>query len=85
VLLKWPVSIEDAFLSAKTTEADEGGKFHFAGLAPGEYRILAVMPETAELLDEPHELERLLSGAETVTLSASVTQNQTLRVTDPGR
>jgi hypothetical protein len=85
VLLKWPVSSEDVFLSAKTTEADEGGKFQFAGLAPGEYRILAVMPETAETLDEPHVLERLLSGAEPVTLSPSVAQNQTLRVTDPGR
>lgn len=85
VLLKWPVSVEDVFLSAKTTEAEEGGQFHFAGLAPGEYRILAVRPETSESLDEPHVLERLLSGAETLTLSASVTQNQTLKVTDPGR
>jgi hypothetical protein len=85
VLLKWPVSIEDVFLSAKRAEADDDGKFLFAGLAPGEYRILAVMAETADLLDEPHVLERLLSGAETVTLSASDAQNQTLRVTDPGR
>src|SRR6185295_8560639 len=44
VLLKWPVSSEDVFLSAKTTEADERGKFQFAGLAPGEYRILALIP-----------------------------------------
>ncbi len=50
--------------------------------APGEYRILAVIPETAEILDERHVLERLLNGAERVTVSAGASQNQPVRVTD---
>lgn len=81
VLLKWPVSSEDVFLSAKDTNADEDGRFQFAGLAPGEYRILAVRSEASEKLDEPHALERLLAGAERITLNAGAAQKQTLQVT----
>jgi hypothetical protein len=85
ILLKWPVSIEDVFPSVRSTAADEDGRFQFAGLAPGEYRLLAVAQERAENLDEPHVLEQLLSAANRITLTAGATQNQTLRVTDPGR
>src|SRR5262245_16628436 len=73
------------FLSVRSIVADEDGKFQFVGLAPGEYRILAVAPEVAEKLDEPHVLEQLLSAADRVTLTAGVAENQALRVTDPGR
>jgi hypothetical protein len=40
-------------LSAKKADGDEKGRYQFAGLAAGEYRILAVSPTTAEKLDEP--------------------------------
>jgi len=84
VLVKWPLSNEDVFLSLRSTAADDDGKFQFAGLAPGEYRILAVVPESVEKLDEPHVLEQLLSRADRVTLTAGVTENLALRVTDTG-
>jgi len=85
ILMKWPVSNEDMFLSLRSIAADEDGKFQFAGLAPGEYRMLAVVPESIEQLDEPHVLEQLLSSADRVTLTAGATENRTLRVIDPER
>ena len=85
VLIRWPASLEDVFLSAKISDGDEAGRFQFAGLAPGDYRILAVSPVTAEKLDEPRVLERLLNLAERVTLTAGASQNLSLKATDPSR
>jgi len=85
ILLKWPVSNEDVFLSVRSASADDDGKFQFAGLAAGEYRILAIAQESAEKLDEPRVLEQLLSAADRLTLTAGVAQNLTLSVTDAGR
>jgi len=85
VLVRWPVSREDVYLSAKNVDGDGEGRFQFAGLAPGEYRILAVAPENLGKLDQPRILERLLSGAERVTLTGGGSQNLTLKLTDPAR
>jgi hypothetical protein len=85
VLIRWPASPQDVFLSAKIITADDGGRFHFTGLAPGEYRILAVSPVAADKLDEPHVLERLLNNAERVELSPGGSQTLTLKVTVPPR
>jgi protocatechuate 3,4-dioxygenase beta subunit len=85
VLIRWPASSEDVFLSAKSVDGDEGGRFQFAGLAPGEYRILAVAPEATDKLDEPHVLERLLGRAERITLTPGGSVNLSLKLTDPSR
>jgi protocatechuate 3,4-dioxygenase beta subunit len=85
VLIRWPASPQDVFLSAKMITADDGGRFHFIGLAPGEYRILAVSPAAAGKLDEPHVLERLLNNAGHFELSPGGSQTLTLKVTAPAR
>ena len=85
VLIRWPAPPGDVFLSAKIIDGGDGGQFQYTGLAPGEYRILAVSPDTADKLDEPHVLERLLSSAERVELTAGGSQTLALKVTDPSR
>jgi hypothetical protein len=85
VLIRWPASPQDVFLSAKMITADDGGRFHFIGLAPGEYRILAVSPAAAGKLDDPHVLERLLNNAKHFELSPGGSQTLTLKVTAPAR
>jgi Carboxypeptidase regulatory-like domain len=85
VLLKWPVSREDIYLSANITEADDVGRFQFSALSPGDYRILAVPPESVDKLDVPRTLEALLRSAERVELSAGGNQIVSLKPTDPNR
>jgi hypothetical protein len=85
VMVRWPASTEDVFSSTKNATGDEDGKFQFAGLAPGEYRVLAFSEAVKDKLDEPHVLERLLSGAEKVTLERGGFQNVALKLTNPTR
>jgi protocatechuate 3,4-dioxygenase beta subunit len=83
VLAKWPFTAEDLFESVKHTTGGDDGSFRFAGLAPGEYRIVAVPPETKDKLDEPGVLERLFAGAAKITLDRGDFQNVPLKPTDP--
>jgi hypothetical protein len=85
VLIRWPVSTEDVFRSVKTADGDDDGRFQFSGLAPREYRVLAVAPEMIEKLDEPRVLSRLLGSAERVELTPGGSQTLTLKVTNPAR
>lgn len=85
VLVRWPAATEDVFRSTKNATGDEDGKFQFAGLAPGEYRVLAFSQAVKDKLDEPHVLERLLSGAEKVTVERGGFQYVALKLTDPTR
>jgi hypothetical protein len=82
VLVRWPVSLEDVFLSARDTDADDAGRFQFSGLPPGDYRILAIAPDAVDKLDEPHVLERLLPRAEKVSLTGGASQNLQLKLTN---
>jgi len=85
VLVTWPPFPQNVFLSVQKATADEKGAFHFTGLGPGEYRLLAVAPESAQKLDEPRVLERLLGSAERVTLTPASSQNVSLKAVDPYR
>ena len=82
VLVRWPASPENIFLATKRTTGDDNGQFRFTGLAPGDYRILAVSPETVPHLDEPGVLFRILSGADTVNVDRGASQNLPLKLTD---
>ena len=82
VLVRWPSSPENIFLATKRTTGDDNGQFSFAGLAPGEYRVLAVSPQLVPRLDEPGALFRMLSGADTVNVERGATQNAVLKLTD---
>jgi hypothetical protein len=70
VLTEWPLSSTAALWPVLSAIGDEDGKYQFAGLAPGEYRILAVSPAVREELDKPNVLQRLLMNAKAITLGA---------------
>ncbi|MCL5745410.1 MAG: carboxypeptidase-like regulatory domain-containing protein, partial [Acidobacteria bacterium] len=83
VLVRWPPSGLDLFSSVLTTAGSEKGQFQFPGLAPGEYRILAVSAEAKGRLERPSVLERLLASAEKLSLNERAVQNLTLKLTEP--
>ena len=78
ILMKWPISspvssIESFELYVRgAIDTDEQGQFRLDGLAPGEYRVLA-LPEMSlgpRTNVTPHLLTRMLSRAEKVTARA---------------
>lgn len=82
-IAKWP-SLEDI---GRPVTGDNDGQFHIAGLAPGEYRVLAV--QSAALPDgqqiSAQMLSRLWSSAEKVTLDRGGSQSVALKFSDPLR
>jgi hypothetical protein len=63
-----------------TARGDDAGRFRIAGLAPGEYRVLALRsldPSTSNAA-----LERAWSAAKKIEVGPSGLQNVTLEVTD---
>jgi hypothetical protein len=82
VLIPWPLSSPEALWPVLEATGDEDGKFQFRGLAPGEYRILAVSPAAQEKLSEPNILNRLLVNAKAITLGASAFQTVPLELTE---
>jgi len=82
VLVKWPSSPENIFLATKHTTGDDHGQFRFAGLAPGEYRVLAVPQQIVPRLEEPGVLFRILAGADTVNVDRGASKNLALKLTD---
>jgi hypothetical protein len=82
VLIPWPQSSPEALWPVLEATGDEDGKFQFRGLAPGDYRILAVSPAVQEKLSEPNILNRLLVNAKTITLGASAFQTVPLELTE---
>ena len=75
--VKWPMS-SDAPFSTVSAMADEQGRFQIGGLAPGEYRILAVT--TGDLAQmQPDTVNR----AEKVTLERGGSQTVSLKIVDP--
>lgn len=85
VAAKWPLTSDMLSLATRNAAGDEGGKFTIGGLSPGEYRIVAVPLAAKEKLTEPGVLDRLLAGAERVTLDVGALQSVQLKLTDPLR
>lgn len=77
VLVRWPANTLDPYFSEISTTGDDNGRFQFSGLAPGEYRLFAVLGSAKYRLEEPHVLDRLLGDAAKVTLSERNAQNVT--------
>jgi hypothetical protein len=55
--------------------ADKDGRFQFAGLAPGEYRVVAVSSVSVQLSDA--------ARAETITIERGSIRNVTVKLSDP--
>jgi hypothetical protein len=91
ILAKWPAVLdEDGTFPFTRSEAtgDRQGRFQIGGLAPGEYRALALSPSAgiaSFILSRPgmDALMRALASAEKVTLSPGGTQDVSLKVTEP--
>ncbi len=66
---------------AASARGDDAGRFRLAGLAPGEYRVVALRS-----LDQPPSetaLEAALSAAKKIEVGLNGLQNVTLEVTEP--
>ena len=85
LIVEWPLPAELGFASQQGDVGDEDGQFRIAGLAPGEYRAVAVSQANRDRLDEPGVLPRILRGAETIKLTRGSVQTVTLKLTDPAR
>ena len=88
--VKWPLSPTDSLLpmllgaSVHTTPVDDQGRFRVSGLAPGEYRVVALTEDVATRTNLD-SLIRLLSRAEKVNVDRGGSQNISLELADPSR
>ncbi len=82
VIVPWPLASPSALWPVVSTTGDEDGKFGFTGLAPGEYRVLAISQAEKGRIDEPNLLARLLPNAKKVVLMAGAAHNETLELTE---
>ena len=83
VALKWPLSSDATSLSALLSSGadvmtDDHGRFQIGGLAPGEYRVLAIPAGTLSRLPPD-----IVNGAETVTLERGGSQSIALKIVEP--
>ena len=84
VLSRWPVG-NDVFSGAMSIAGDDEGRFSFLGLAPGEYRMVAVAMEAKRELERPNVLEQLLRSAPKLTLAERQAQTVDLKLSTPVR
>jgi hypothetical protein len=84
-LVSVPSFAEDIFYSVVRATSDDNGRFNLTGVAPGEYHILAISQGDADEIERPKVLERLLSKAESLTVSSRSSVDLSLKTTDPGR
>jgi|SRR5579872_3457787 len=98
VLSKWPPPPSESGMATnrygmqlpigpqqEKVSGDDDGQFRFTGLAPDEYRVIAVAQTNREMLDEPGVLQRVLNSAETITLKRGKVETLVLKLTDPSR
>jgi Carboxypeptidase regulatory-like domain len=83
VAVKWPVSAEglSVLMLSASAPADDQGRFQIGGLAPGEYRVLALTGDM--LISLNGDASRLLSNAEKVTLERGSSQSVSLKIVEP--
>ncbi len=82
VLAQWPLPNAKALWPLTTATGDAGGKYQFTGIAPGEYRILAISSALKDKLQMPNLLEPLLRTAKKVELGPRAAQNLALELTE---
>jgi hypothetical protein len=85
LLTPWPLPAELNYTPPKTVTGDADGKFQFAGLAPGEYRVVAVSLADRDKLDEPGVLQRLAARSDKLDVGRGTSQTLSLKLLDPSR
>jgi len=63
-------------------QGDEAGKFQLTGLAPGEYRVIALRTLRRDMNSGTAALERALAAGQKVEVGQNGLQNVTLEVTE---
>ena len=82
-LVRSPFTVTEVPYQLETQTGDAKDTFRFTGLAPGEYRLLAIPPGDRYRLEEPAILDGLLRNAKTVTLEQRGYQNISLDLQTP--
>jgi len=82
ILAKWPLPGDEPFLPTAAATADDNGKFQAAGLAPGEYRAVALASREQYDGRAPNAMERALAAAKKTEAGPRGFVNVTLEVTD---
>ena len=71
-------------VSTRNTRAagDEKGRFQIGGLAPGEYRLLAITREALSAAEGSDAVQRALASAQKIELGARAIQDVTIELTE---
>ncbi len=79
LVVKWPFAEGDPLLNSERPAADEQGRFQISGLAPGEYRVIAL----SRSIVNTQISNQLLNHAEKITLERGSVQNVSLKIVEP--
>jgi hypothetical protein len=80
MLVKWPLPSPQMIGALRPTSQIRDGRFQFAGLAPGDYRFIAVPAGDVAKLQDWNVLNQFAGRAETVRLGPSESRTLTLRL-----
>lgn len=83
VAVRWPLTAEGLSLLELSVRApaNDQGRFQIGGLAPGEYRVLALTQDMLTRLNG--DVSRLVNNAEKVTVERGSSQSVTLKIVEP--
>lgn len=81
LVVKWPFMEGDPLLNSEHLAGDDQGRFQVSGLAPGEYRVIAL---TRNIVNTQIS-DQLLGRAEKVTLERGSVKGISLKRIDPSR
>ena len=84
VVVKWPLPEENEMIPSdmSTARPDATGNFQIGGLAPGEYRAIAVSMEIVMLDPGFDVLRRALAASPKIELGPSAVQSLVLEVSE---
>jgi hypothetical protein len=81
ILVKWPIPADEPFRPTASTSGDGNGQFQLGGLAPGEYRILALASRDDFQRQQPDSVAQSLVMAKKIEIGPGASQNVTVELT----